>query len=179
MKTSRLLSFAAVAALLAATVQHAQAASVAGQINATITLVASCQIDNASSTSGGDVEFGTLDFGDQSAVFTSASAQVMGNASSGIGVRCSPGANATLSILSGAHDAQAGVGTHAMANGTHYIPYSIYTDAGHANVLANGAAVAITADGTTQNVALYGLAFGASGIVAGLYTDTLRLELSF
>ena len=154
-------------------------AQVSGQINVTVTLVAGCAVESSSATS--NVDFGDLDFGSQPTLFSQADAQVVGVNGNGISIQCSTGLSPTLQIVNGANDANAGSNTHALTDGSNYIPYDVYDDAAYSagDILNNTDTIAITADGTLQTVNLYGRAVGASGLDAGSYTDTLTMLVDF
>ncbi|AIL62395.1 Csu type fimbrial protein [Pseudomonas alkylphenolica] len=158
---------------------QAQAASVTGQINATLTLTASCQVNGASGSSG--VNFGALDFGTQEALFTQAPGQVLGGGGGAMSILCSSGTVPVVKIGTGAHDAQSAGGNRALADGAgNFVPYDFYTDAGHTQPLAiNGTITLPTSIGVAQTVNLYGLAKGKAGLPAGVYADTVNVELSF
>ena len=157
----------------------AQAATVNGVINATITLTGACSINGSTPVAG--ATWGTLNFGSQSTLFTTATAQVTGTGSSPISLQCATTTPPTLTIISGTNDSNAGSGhTHAMANGAHYVSYDVYTDAGHTSKIANGTAFFTSANnGSTENVNIYGQATGASGLQPGTYTDTLTVQLTY
>ncbi|WP_336962837.1 spore coat U domain-containing protein [Sphingobium aquiterrae] len=153
------------------------AQNVSGTVDATITLTSACEVNGSTGTS--NVDFGTLDFGTHSTLFTSATAQVNGNGSGEIAVQCSPGADATLTFTGGLHDAAIGGSGRAMSDGTLFVPYDIYRDSAFNTVLANGASITITADGSIQHIPVYGRALGISGLAAGTYTDTISVMLAF
>ncbi|PZU57611.1 MAG: spore coat protein [Sphingobium sp.] len=153
------------------------AQTVTGTVGSTITLTAACQVNGSTATSG--VNFGTLDFGSRSTLFNTATGVVDGNGAGAIAIQCTPGSGATLTVVGGAHDAAITGGNRALSNGTKFVPYDIYRDAGYANVLANGATISVTTDGTVQTIPIYGRAVGTSALVAGTYTDTISLTLTF
>ncbi len=157
----------------------AQAVNVNGVINATITLAGACSI-NGSAPVGG-ATWGTLDFGSQSTLFTTATAQVNGSGSSPISLQCATTTPPTLTIISGTNDANAGSGhLHALASGSGYVSYDIYTDAGHSSKITNGTAFFTSANnGTAESVDIYGLASGETGLTPGTYTDTLTVQLTY
>ncbi|MBH3428039.1 spore coat U domain-containing protein [Pseudomonas alkylphenolica] len=158
---------------------QAQAATVTGQINSTLTLIASCQVNGATGSTG--VNFGALNFGTQDALFTQAPAQVRGGGGGAMSILCSSGTVPVVKIGTGAHDSQSAGGTRALADGAgNFVPYDFYTDAGHSQLLAiNGTITLPTSTGVAQSVNLYGLAKGKAGLPAGVYTDTVNVELSF
>ncbi|MGS7251794.1 Csu type fimbrial protein [Pseudomonas anuradhapurensis] len=157
---------------------HAHAATT-GNINSTLTLTAACQVNGSSGTSG--MNFGTLDFGTQDALFTSAGAQVMGGGGGAMSVLCSAGTIPVIRVRAGVNDGQSSGGTRALADGAgNFVPYDFYTDAGHSQLLAiDGTITLPTSSGVAQTVNLYGQARGKAGLPAGVYTDTVSVELSF
>lgn len=158
---------------------QAQAATVTGTITSTLTLTAACQVNGASGASA--LNFGTLDFGSQTALFTTAGAQVVGNGAGAISILCSSGTNPTIKVNAGSHDSMSTGGTRALYNGTSaYVPYDFYTDSGHTQLLAIGGTIPLaTSTGVVQIVNLYGQAVGKAGLPAGVYSDTVAVELSF
>lgn len=156
-----------------------QAATVTGTISATLTLTAACQVNSTSGTSG--LNFGTLDFGSKEALFTSVGAQVIGGGGGGMSILCSAGTVPIIKVAAGAHDGQSSGGTRALANGSgSFVPYDFYTDSGYTTPLAiNGTITLPTSTGVAQTVNLYGKALGKAGLPAGVYTDTVAVELSF
>jgi spore coat protein U-like protein len=171
----------ALATLLAAGLSSAalQAATVTGSIDSTITLEAACEVNADTGTTG--VDFGSIDFGTHSTLFTEADAQVLSSGTA-IEVLCSPGVSPTFTITSGVNDANSGSANHAMSNGTLYVPYSLYTDAGRNDELALSTAFPLpgTADGTNpQTLELYARAFGQDGLTTDTYTDILSVQLDF
>lgn len=67
-----------------------------------------------------------------------------------------------------------------MANGSKYVSYDIYTDAGHSSKITNGTAFFTSANnGTAESVNIYGQASGGSGLTPGNYTDTLTVQLTY
>lgn len=168
-----------VAALAAAAISTSgYAQSVQGNIESTIVLEAACEVNGATETTG--VDFGTLDFGTHSTLFDEATSAVEGNGAGAISVQCTPGADASLTIVSGANDADAiSGGTRALKNGSLVVPYDIYSDEARTLRLDNDSAVEFTADGTVQTVNIYGKAVGTAGLTAGTYTDTISVNLEF
>lgn len=172
---SRVL-FAGAGLLLAAQVQ---AATVTGQINASLTLISSCQVNGSTATTG--VNFGALSFGTQNALFTEAGAQVLGAGNAAMSILCSNGAIPVIKVGIGAHDAASTGGTRALFDGVaNYVPYDFYTDAAYTTLLPiNGTITLPTSTGVAQTVNLYGRAVGKAGLPPGVYTDLVAVELSF
>lgn len=156
----------------------ANAQTVTGTIDATITLTSACEVNGSTATSG--VDFGTIDFGSHTTLFSEATSTLdPGGGGSGISIQCSPGSDASLTIVGGLNDASVAGSGRAMKNGSLYVPYDIYSDASFATLLANGNSIAVTADGTIQTIPIYGKALGNGGLTAGLYSDTISVTLSF
>ncbi len=177
MKISGLDIFSIVAGL-AICCGPASAQTVTGTIDTTITLTSACEVNGGTATSG--VDFGTIDFGTHSTLFSEATSTLdPGGGGGGISIQCTPGADASLTITSGLNDAAVVGSGRAMAKGGLYVPYDIYSDASFLNLLANGSSIAVTADGTVQIVPIYGKALGNTGLTAGTYTDTISVTLGF
>ncbi|WP_433884607.1 Csu type fimbrial protein [Pseudomonas vranovensis] len=158
---------------------QAQAATVTGNITATLTLIASCQVNGGGGASG--LNFGTLNFGTQEALFTSAGGQVLGGGGGAMSILCSSGTVPVIKVRAGAHDSQSPGGSRALYDGVaNYVPYDFYTDSGHTQLLViDGTITLPTSTGVAQTVNLYGQAKGKAGLPAGVYTDTVAVELSF
>lgn len=158
---------------------QAQAAgTVTGTINATLTLIAACQVNGSTASTG--VNFGSLNFGTQSALFTETGAQVLSGGSA-FSILCSKGAIPVVKVAAGAHDGQSSGGTRSLYDGVaNYVPYDFYTDSGNSTLLPiNGTITLPTSTGAAQTVSLYGKAVGKAGLPPGTYTDTVAVELSF
>lgn len=173
------LSRCILAALGLALAAQGQAATVTGTINSTLTLTAACQVNGSSASSG--LNFGTLNFGTQEALFTTANAQVLGGGSGAMSILCSAGTVPVIRVRAGSHDGQSTGGSRALADGAgNFVPYDFYTDAGHTTVLVIDSTITLpTSTGVAQTVNLYGQARGKAGLPAGVYTDTVAVELSF
>ncbi|HEY0271500.1 MAG TPA: spore coat protein U domain-containing protein [Sphingomonas sp.] len=154
------------------------AQTVTGTVDSTITLARACQVNGTTGTT--NVQFGVLDFGTQTTLFTQAQAEVQGGGSgSAITVQCSPGTGATLTFATGLHDATVSGSGRAMSNGSLLVPYDLYSNSGLTTVLPVGATEAVTADGTVQTLHVYGKALGVPGLTADTYTDTINVTLAF
>ena len=155
-----------------------QAATVTGQITSSLILTSSCQVNGAQGTSG--LNFGALDFGSATSLFTEANGQVLGGGGT-LSILCSAGTAPVLTVRAGAHDGQSPGGTRALADGSgNFVPYDLYTDAGHSQVLPIDGTVNLAAStGVAQTVDLYGKAVGKPGLPAGTYSDTVAVELTF
>lgn len=150
----------------------AQATPDTGSVAVSATLTAVCYI--------GD---GTLAFGNIASIGQGGTAGTVGDAAdtaaptSQIAYVCSNGATAGLTIA-GQNDSS---GQLRMTDGTNFLPYSIYSDAGHNSLVTPAStSVSLTADGTNQAITLYGVVPGASSNQQiGAYADTLTLNVSY
>jgi len=173
------LSCCMLAGLGLALASQAQAATVTGSINSTLTLISACQVNGSSGTSG--LNFGALNFGTQDALFVTANAQVLGGGGGAMSILCSAGTVPAIKVRAGLHDGQSSGGTRALADGSgNFVPYDLYTDTGRTTLLAiDGTITLPTSTGVAQTVNLYGKAVGKAGLPAGVYSDTISGELSF
>lgn len=153
--------------------------TVTGQISSTLTLTSSCLVNGASGTTG--LNFGALNFGTTTSLFTEADAQVLAGGGGALSIQCSASTSPTVKVRAGTNDRQSTGGTRALFDGvSHYVPYDFYTDAGHQTILAIDDVINLSASaGAAQTVNLYGKAVGKAGLPAGVYTDTVAVELSF
>ncbi|WP_247256211.1 Csu type fimbrial protein [Pseudomonas moorei] len=158
----------------------AQAATtVTGQITSSLILTSSCQVNGSGGSTG--LNFGALNFGTTNSLFTSATGQVLGGGGGALSILCSSGTTPSVKVRAGAHDGQSPGGSRALYDGVaNYVPYDLYTDAGHSQLLAIDGVINLSAStGVAQTVNIYGQAVGKAGLPAGTYTDTIAVELTF
>ena len=184
-----LFSFVLAGTLLAGTgLAQSSLSPLSGTMNASLTLQKSCLVSGSNITAG--VDFGTLDFGSRSSVFTGQIATQISGGAGGSGstqLICSPDVSGiTITIDGGAHAGQGtsvGTGTRAVANGSAYVPYEIYSDAAHTQVYTAGIAspIAVPVAGSAFNLPIYGLVnkTSADSLPTGLYTDTLNVTVAW
>jgi len=155
------------------------ATTVTGQITSSLILTSSCQVNGVGGST--NLNFGALNFGTANSLFTSASGQVLGGGGGALSILCSSGTTPTVKVRAGAHDGQSPGGTRALYDGVaNYVPYDLYTDAGHSQLLAiDGVINLAPSTGVAQTVNIYGQALGKAGLPAGTYTDTVAVELTF
>lgn len=173
------LTHCILAGLGLALASQAQAATVTGNITSTLTLISACHVNGSSASSG--LNFGALDFGTQDALFGTANAQVLGGSGGAMSILCSAGTIPAIRVRAGTNDGQSSGGTRALADGAgNFVPYDFYTDTGRTQVLdIDGTITLPTSTGVAQTVNLYGQARGKAGLPAGVYTDTVAVELTF
>ncbi len=155
------------------------ATTVTGQITSSLILISSCQVNGSGGSTG--LNFGALNFGTANSLFTTATGQVLGGGGGALSILCSAGTTPTVKVRAGAHDGQSPGGTRALYDGVaNYVPYDLYTDAGHSQLLAIDGVISLAAStGVAQTVNIYGQAVGKAGLPAGTYTDTIAVELTF
>ena len=155
------------------------ATTVTGQITSSLILISSCQVNGSGGSTG--LNFGALNFGTANSLFTTATGQVLGGGGGALSILCSAGTTPTVKVRAGAHDGLSPGGTRALYDGVaNYVPYDLYTDAGHSQLLAIDGVINLAAStGVAQTVNIYGQAVGKAGLPAGTYTDTISVELTF
>jgi spore coat protein U-like protein len=155
------------------------ATTVTGQISASLILVSSCQVNGAGGSS--NLNFGALNFGTTDSLFTTATGQVLGGGGGALSILCSSGTTPTIKVRAGTNDGMSPGGSRALFDGVaNYVPYDLYTDAGHSQLLAIDGVINLAAStGAAQTVNIYGQALGKAGLPAGTYTDTVAVELTF
>jgi len=155
------------------------ATTVTGQITSSLILISSCQVNGSGGSTG--LNFGALNFGTANSLFTTATGQVLGGGGGALSILCSAGTTPTVKVRAGANDGKSPGGTRALYDGVaNYVPYDLYTDAGHSQLLAIDGVIGLAAStGVAQTVNIYGQAVGKAGLPAGTYTDTIAVELTF
>ncbi|RCW65195.1 Csu type fimbrial protein [Pseudorhodoferax soli] len=192
-RTATKISLAALSALAVLASSNVIAAgSLAGQLNAQMTLQAGCIVSGAPGAGATGVNFGTLDFGTQPATFTGILAATSSGGAGGAGatqILCSPDVTSLSITVSGGNNAgqggSVGIGSRAMKLGTSsYLPYEVYSDAGMTSAYPTSAsAVGVTLPGTGVALPLpiYGRINKTSpaALVSGTYTDVLQVTLAW
>jgi len=155
------------------------ATTVTGQITSSLILISSCQVNGSGGSTG--LNFGALNFGTANSLFTTASGQVLGGGGGALSILCSSGTTPSVKVRAGANDGKSPGGSRALYDGVaNYVPYDLYTDAGHSQLLAIDGVITLAAStGVAQTVNIYGQAVGKAGLPAGTYTDTIAVELTF
>ena len=99
-----------------------------------------------------------------------------------ISLACTKGDVATIALDVGANSAHASGTTRAMASGTNYLSYEIYSNLGLSTVWGTGTS-AVTEPAAPSNVAVNYTAYGAvpnsQNVPAGSYSDTVNITVSF
>lgn len=170
---------AAVAACTVAGLPVAQAETTA-QFDVSATITSGCLVDGLGS-SGNAGRIGTLDFGIDS-TFSTAIHTATTTGGQTIRLRCTPGANLTMSIDGGSHAAAGARNLQLGANSSARIAYALCRDAGCTLPIAIGTPYAVPVSGTNSEDVLlpvYGRLALPGTRPAGTYTDTLTVTLTW
>jgi spore coat protein U domain-containing protein, fimbrial subunit CupE1/2/3/6 len=113
---------------------------------------------------------------------------IVGNASSDLDVNgtltltCTQGAVATIAMDTGANASHAIGTTRAMANGSNYLSYELYSDSGLSTVWGTGGS-AVTEPAAPSDAAVnytvYGKVPAGQDVPAGSYSDTVNVTVNF
>ena len=142
----------------------AQAAAVTANMPVTITIQNACEITLAPTT---------LDFGTHGVL----SANI--DSSSVLTVTCTTGADYDIGLNGGA---SGNINARTMTNGTDFVGYQLYTEAGRTNVWGNTVGtdtLAAVGTGTVQQFAVYGRVPPQTTPPAGTYTDTVAVTVTY
>lgn len=134
-------------------------------------------VSNPTQVSG--IQFGTVNFGSQSAVSgASATAWLGASGGSMAQVQCTSGATVTITFDAGQN--ALGSQRRLKYGSNHYLPYNLYTSASMATSYAPGVGVPLDTTQGATSLPVYGRATPpASGLPAGQYTDTVQVVLSW
>ncbi|PQP01679.1 MULTISPECIES: spore coat U domain-containing protein [Pseudomonas] len=161
--------------------EEAQAA-ISGQIDARLTIIASCEVINGVNRFTGSPvsDFGLLDFGIQGPTWTNPINANLSDAGNGtLEVSCNPSVTGfTVTIDGGVHGDGA---TRRLSNGTQSIPYRLFLDAsgGDGYSIGQQRNFAVT-DGGQIPIPVFGsVVANTSAVPAGVYTDTLTVTLDW
>ena len=153
----------ALAVALLAVGSRAAAQTATTTFPVTATVVASCQV------TAGALAFGSYDAVSGAAVV----------AQSALTVTCTQAAPYTIALDGGLHPGAAAAGARAMANGTTYLGYDLYSDTARTIAWGGAATVAGTGTGVAQTVNVYGRIPGGQNVPALTYGDTVTVAVNF
>lgn len=140
-------------------------------------VVPGCGIVGRTASSG--LNFGTLDFGSHPAVATGRVESQARLGGAALQLECSPDSRVDITVDGGLHGEGGAQRNVQLAGGDQRIPYSLYSDAALSRPLAIGQPISLTVSGTID-LPIYGvLSLPGPGAPAGLYTDTVRVTLSY
>ncbi|MCW2365144.1 spore coat protein U-like protein [Sphingobium sp. B11D3B] len=155
-------------------------AETTAQFQVAATITAGCLVSGLGG-SGSASAVGLLDFGEDS-TFSMATHTASLGGSQSITLRCTPGANVTMSIDGGHHAAAGSRHLQLGGNNAARIAYVVCSDATCNQPVAIGAGTAmVVTSGNSNDVHLpvYGRLMLPGGLPAGDYTDTLTVTLQW
>lgn len=182
---SRLIIALAVAG--AALLPKSAEAQITGTLDATLTLTSACAINGSLTTTG--VDFGSLAFATQPALFTGILTAQANTSGSATQVRCSADVE-SLSITIGAGNnagegSTIGDGSRALKHETEdvYVPYELYSDEAMTIEYEADEAVevAIASPGEAFDLPIYARINKTNpvGLAVGDYTDLVTITITF
>ena len=120
----------------------------------------------------GRIDFGTV----PGTASQSVEADLLSGSGTGIAIECTPGATANLSAGMGDH---ATVGERRLGNGTNRIAYRLLVGSAATVWGSQSVALSFPVGGSAQRLALKGRATLTGAHAAGLYTDTVRVTVTW
>ena len=147
------------------------------------TMEVSLELKNACAINGsgtGNVDFGNLDFGEQSTAFGGATATL--DLGTQLNLQCPPNRTVTLKILGSGNGATDENRTllrsgGSLSNASEFVTYTLRNASNV--VLDNDDTITATSNGSgVISFVINGVANAKSGMVAGLYSDIVNLELT-
>jgi len=98
------------------------------------------------------------------------------DATSTVSVTCTSGGTYTVGLSNGANYSAP---NRRMTNGSAFLTYELYSDAGRLTVWNDTTTVAGTGSGLAQGLTVYGRLPGTQGLIAGSYTDTITATVTY
>lgn len=159
-------------------------AEVSGQIDATLNVEPGCLIDNGNIPDGGSgYDFGTLDFGTVSTIWTNPLQATLSSADGGgqLSVTCSPGVDTFTVTINGGTNGDGT--TRSLAFDDSSVPYQVFRDSGQSipYEINQPESFDVASAGDSIEVPVYGLVAPnpETPVAAGTYVDTLTLTFNF
>jgi spore coat protein U-like protein len=138
---------------------------------------------SATVTANCTISAGALGFGDYDPVVTHASADL--DSSATLTITCTNGSAATITLGQGSSADTGSTDTvplRRMTDGTDFLSYYLYQEAGRTTVWGNDASSDVDYTGTgseTTSTTVYGRASQAQNVPAGSYSDTVVATITF
>lgn len=158
------------------------AGTLTGQVAVQLIISTGCTVGNGTTT-GGNNQWGTLNFGNYADLTSIINGTVLGANGSAVTILCSAGLTPTLALDGGLAATGA---LRAMTSSGNKISYRLYSDAGHATEIGINTPVTLTTGTTAQNIPIYGRVLpadqsGPTGTApaAGTYNDTVVATISW
>ncbi|WP_241609571.1 spore coat U domain-containing protein [Rosenbergiella australiborealis] len=159
---------------------YATNGTLTGQIGVQVIISEGCTVGN--NTSSGTVnEWGSINFGTYADLSNIINGSVIGSdGANTVTVTCTSGLSPTLKLDGGLNETSS---LRSMISGSTKIPYRLYSNSSYSSEIAVNGSIALTADGTAQNIPIYGRILPAdqtsTAPSSGTYTDTVTATLSW
>ncbi|CAM3690287.1 Spore coat protein [Pseudomonas reidholzensis] len=143
----------------------------------TSTFQVSAQIVAGCLVVGGVSNYGTLNFGTQSALATATLSAAVGGTT--VTFQCTPGVALSMA-LDGGQNSASGTRNLKRTGGTQLLAYQLYRDAAYSQSLAIGQSVAVSySDPTAIKLPVYGRTQLSGVLPAGTYTDSVQVTVTW
>lgn len=142
-------------------------------IGVSATLLKACE---AGSNSGGNVSFGSLDFG--TVYFLTTNVSIVGQQNAGaIRVKCNNGTS--YNVLLGGGQSGNTAARYLKSAAGQQVNYNLYTTSAHSTIWDNLTGVSQTANGQDNWLPVYGMIPVQSTPPIGSYTDTVQVTINW
>ncbi|HFK3156272.1 TPA: spore coat U domain-containing protein [Citrobacter sedlakii] len=183
--------FLGIAGIFLVPLPSTMAVTSSGTVGVSLTLINGCLINGSPSQNG--INFGTLNFGTHPATFSELTTQLTGAAGgNSFGIQCTT-TDYTVQITGNTNSSAPGsvVGTPGTparylvnaANTTQGVAYSLYSDSGFNNVIANNTPIPkVSTTAGVDNYTIFGRIQGGGNsvtVVPGTYTDTINVSVIY
>ncbi|ADU68019.1 spore coat U domain-containing protein [Pantoea sp. At-9b] len=159
----------------------AQAAgTLSGQLGIQVIISEGCTVGNNDS-SGSTNDWGSINFGTYADLANIIDGSVLGSdGSSTVTVTCTSGLSPTMTLDGGLNGSST---LRNMSSGSTLIPYRLYSDSSRSTEIAVNGSVSLTADGTEQDIPIYGRILpsdqSTTAPASGTYVDTVTATLAW
>lgn len=156
--------------------------SISGRIAVQLVIGKGCEVIGATSSLISGNDFGTMNFGEQSSL--SATLDADSNISGGgkLKLKCTDKTPYTITLNNGnnatGNQRRLSNGGGLAGIGAQYVAYNLYTDSARSNEWPQ-AGFTNTGDGTEIDLAVYGRIPSQATPGSGLYTDTVRMTVTW
>jgi spore coat protein U-like protein len=159
-----LAALAACIAALAPVSTHAGTAS--GNMAVSLSISNNCAIGTS-----------TMAFGGYDPIVTNKTTAL--TATGSITITCNQNTVGTVALNNGLYSANASGTTRAMASGTNYLSYELYTTSARSVVWSSTNTVSDTGTGSAQTLSVYGTIPAGQNKAIGSYSDTVTVTVTF
>jgi len=150
-----------------------------GDVDVSLEIGQGCAINGQASA--GVNKFGSVDFGQHSnlELYIDAESIDSNGAGGSVTLNCNNLLGYSIALDDGLHTAEPG--TRRVAQGSEYVSYDLYQDSARSvRWGSSGEAMTLQGSGSEQPLVIYGrVVNGQSTPTAGLYTDTVRMTVSW